>query len=411
MSFLSSITNGLRQGYKLYTGCVKPAKKAASKPYKLLEKTEGKIAEFPSDSWAVPESADSFTRVKIGKKTDPEYSKEIVTFYNGDKGIIMRCKKGTGIPNTIRTYEHDFGLSKNEDGIFTRQVNEKQYLLVDEEADYRAWVPVSEETQCTHKLWDKKKGFDVPVKYTSVKKEHNLQNQSESTVTITEYPTTCGVEPKSAKREMKVGLKEDYVDGVYVPSVMEVSASDNVTLPKDDEFLPYRFVKGSQKQESLAKHFLKKKGLEGMHVTVGTSGVMVSDDAAACFFPKEGHIYFKKPDTYAQANVSAHEVEHAWQHSLVGRSGAGKTQYEKNCKEILGPLTNPEEIAEAEKFAQASDNYSGQIKLEDGSINPKYWNNYLEVKAREAGEAAQKKYDEGEDVLLEQFKYIPKRTL
>ena len=51
------------------------------KSYKLLEKTKKlSIKLFPKDSWAVPEDAETFTRVRIGKTEEKDYWHEIVSF-------------------------------------------------------------------------------------------------------------------------------------------------------------------------------------------------------------------------------------------------------------------------------------------------------------------------------------------
>ena len=97
MSLFKSLQFALRQ----ISDVVRAALGLKQKAYKLLEKTKRvAIGKFPEDSWAVPEDADTFTRVCIGKTADKNYWHEIVSFFDKDGKIIKQCEKSSDKPYT-----------------------------------------------------------------------------------------------------------------------------------------------------------------------------------------------------------------------------------------------------------------------------------------------------------------------
>ena len=67
-----------------------------NKKYYLIEKLENMpIKKFPRDSWAIPQNAVTFKQVKIGKTKDPEYRRNIISFYDKENKIIRQFQSGT----------------------------------------------------------------------------------------------------------------------------------------------------------------------------------------------------------------------------------------------------------------------------------------------------------------------------
>lgn len=382
----------------------------SKKDYKLLEKTVDDISNFASKSWKIPEEAKKFTRVEIGKASDPKYKREIVTFYNDQGLIIKRCFKGGDSPASIRTYTYGSDLTPDLKYIETRKIITKQYQKSDEKAKKPVWIQVSEEDQHIHHLWNNRKGNNHSKKFTRLKKEYDLETMEPSKVTITEFPANLGLESKKDKKELSVKLKMKRDGNILIPKVKKISAQGDIVAPKKDKYLAYRFMTGKNKQESLAKYFIDEKELYRADIKIGTSEEKVSDGANACFKNLNGEIWFsgvvKNP-----VNTAAHEVEHAYQYSMIGRANFGRSDYEKRCRSVCGPITHPYERYEARQYANASLSYPATIVEKDGTVNPLYWSNLLEVKAREAGAKAQKEYDNETDVLLKQFKYIPQKYI
>lgn len=107
------------------------------------------------------------------------------------------------------------------------------------------------------------------------------------------------------------------------------------------------------------------------------------------------------------ANYIEHETEHFKQHGEVARGWftefGVKVDQRHNPKkyayvEKFGNFKTAEELAEAKKHEHAIENY-----VQPDIDYQKYLNNYNEVKAREAGEKAEKIYIENRDNLFSQF--------
>lgn len=402
MSLFKSLQIALRQ----ILDVVRAALGLKQKTYKLLEKTKRvAIGKFPKDSWAVPDDADTFTRVRIGKTADKNYWHEIVSFFNKDGKIIKQCEKSSDKPRLIRTFEHGFTLTDKTVGISTKKITTEKWLS--DAAGISRWHTVSVEDQFVHLLpLQKDENYRFPRKVHINKTEYDIASEGDRfSVTMTEYPANYGVEPKSAKKVMGVTLdvKED-----GIPEIVGTVQSENVQFPVDDKFLAFRFLTGKHKQESLTKFLLREKGLEGANVSVSTSSYHVSDNASACFNSVFGAIYFKTVPTLSlPASTAAHEVEHAYQYAQIGRLNGGMSKYEKHCASIYPPLTDSAEKSEAVKYLQASINYPSLSPTEDLSKNMAYQNNYLEVKAREAGARVHQEYMNGRSFLIRQFSYLP----
>ena len=74
--------------------------------YTLLEKTPKiNIEQYKKMSKNVPEGADSFTLISIGKRDDKKYRQKITTFYSKNN-IIERLFETSDGKRVIREYEH-----------------------------------------------------------------------------------------------------------------------------------------------------------------------------------------------------------------------------------------------------------------------------------------------------------------
>ena len=373
-------------------------------PYILLKKiSESPIGKFPKDSWTVPEEAKTFNFVEIGKRADPAYNCEIVSFYDKDGNIIQRYQKGTDIPRKSRKHTYDFMLTKDKESLNIRRIKTTEYLN-DGKGDYN-WQHVSDEDQFVNTNYNVKKGTHCAKKVQINKTLYGKCDDGDNiSVTMTEYPTTLGLEPKSAKKMMGV----DMVMKDGIPYIYGTNQTLNVKFPTDDDFLAFRFLQPQAKQEALAKYFLKQKGLDKANVTIITSVSDVAENSSACFRPDAGIIFFKDVPRYTSpADTAAHEVEHAYQHSQIGRLTSGRTDYEKRCHALFKPIVDKKEESEAFEYLCASESYPILTKNEDLVLNKDYMENYMEIKAREAGEKADEKYRKGRDFLMNQFRYLP----
>ena len=375
-----------------------------NKKYYLIEKLENMpIKKFPRDSWAIPQNAVTFKQVKIGKTKDPEYRRNIISFYDKENKIIRQFQSGTEIPHTCKEYRYSDNLTKDEELVHVKKIRTAKYLPID---GYPDWHDTSDVEQFIHTDLNKLKKHTFAKKITIKRTKYNLASLGKKFTTVfTEYPFNLGFEPK---KNLKIlGADIEIKNGIpYLSGTIE---SPTVKFPVDDSFVAFRFLEKEQKQEALTKYFLKQKGLEKANVEVETGEGLVPENASAVFAHGYGSIYFKYiPQFVSPAKSAGHETEHAYQYSLIGRLLYGAdSEYEKRCFRIFGKLPSTTKIKEAEKYADAKAKYPKINDIEDLSQNKEYMNNLLEVKAREAGKKASEDYEIGHKFLLNQFKYIP----
>lgn len=402
------------------TKALNSAKTVTTKKYALLEKTEKlPIANYPDNKWVFPEAADTFNIVKVGKTNDPNYFKEITNFYNKEGKLVKRCTKGSDINNQTKDYEYDFYCLVNEPnpniyGAETRKVTTQEYVITPElkklkkthpemsQYIYGEWRTKSQELQAVSKLY-KGDYTRYPKKLTVIKNTFNQDIPDRMTAEMVEYPFTRGYEPQNTKKilGLELEIKND------IPHIIGTNQTTNVKIPTNDKFLPFRlYVDREAQQVALTRYFLKKRGLENLNIRIETNSKAVAENAAAHFSSINGTIAYKKISKYSpQVGTVSHEAEHAYQHSLIGRIGKAKTEYEKKCAEIFPKIESKTKKKEALDYAKARDKYPKLSRTEDLSQNKDYYDNLLEIKAREAGKLAEDEYNTGKKFLTDQFIY------
>ncbi len=402
-----NLYNCLKSQAKMWLGL-----SSSKTDYKLLEKTKKlSVDNFPKDSWALPTEADKYTRVRIGKKTDKNYEREVVTFYNSKGDMIRRCFRGTDMKNKMREYTKDFFLPRKDTelngalGVNKTRIKTSEFFPVDAvDQNLGEWKTVSDEEQFVYSMFDKIK------ENRSAKKLHINKNQYDYNgekahvrATCVEYPINLGFEnPKDKKiLSVQVGIENNRA------KIESVNHETNVEVPLNDKYLPYRMLVGNKKQECLAQHFLDEKDIGDLGILIETNKSKVNSNASAYFSSQNREIVFKDVQKYANpVSTAAHEAEHAYQYSMIGRLGRIENYFEKKCYLDKGPLNFEYERIEARKYAEARDNYPKLSPKEDLSKNKDYQNNYLEQKARLASKLAIEIYEVGRQKLLNVFKYV-----
>ena len=373
--------------------------------YKLLEKTEHiPIDSLPNNAF-IPEGTNSYTYVKIGRKDNPNFYREVTSYYQ-DKKVVFRQITGSDINPIKRTYTysccdavHDLP-SKN---IFVRHIKTEEF-----DKNNMEWVTKQEED--IHKMtmlghYDAKKKAHPSKIHINKNVYTQTDNGTQIAATITEYPANLGMEKQSDKKELGLEILLGKQDK---PEILSFSQTTNVDFPAHDKFLAYRFLLGEQKLISLAKHYLRERGLGKLNIPVRIAPKEVAENSSGHFNPTNGEILYKKAYKYVHpVKAAAHEPEHAYQYSLIGRSGKGYTDYERKCRQELGELKSLEEYKNAMEYNIASENYPKLTDAEDLSKNMNYVRNKLEVGAKNREAEAFEEYNEGRKELMDQFKYVP----
>lgn len=141
-----------------------------NKKYYLIEKLENMpIKKFPRDSWAIPQNAVTFKQVKIGKTKDPEYRRNIISFYDKENKIIRQFQSGTEIPHTCKEYRYSDNLTKDEELVHVKKIRTAKYLPID---GYPDWHDTSDVEQFIHTDLNKLKKHTFAKKLQS--KEQNI---------------------------------------------------------------------------------------------------------------------------------------------------------------------------------------------------------------------------------------------
>lgn len=333
----------------------------------------------------IPEQADTFSIVKIGKKDDKSYEKNITTFYSDGK-IIHRTIEDSDGNKLIREYKY---TGYDIKGSNSRGRNVTQKALNKITGDF--------ETNLIEKFTTYKFEKDGKIKLQISKNEIN---DNIINATVTEYPLT-GYKQRFKCLKKVLGLKLEMIN--EFPHIRETFETPNVKFSTNDKYLPFRFILNPEtKLKALTKLFIKEKDLDKLKIKVEISED-IEENTGGYFSDYEGKIAYNKFCFSPAVKLASHEVEHAYQYRQIGRLGKGRNQYSKDSRNLYGRIENFEDSMEAHKYAVASENYPEIKKGEDLSKNPDYMNNYLEVKAREAEKKAVDEYYKMGESINKQF--------
>ncbi len=360
----------------------------------LLEKTPKiNIQQYKTFSDNTPQNADSFTFVTIGMKDDKNFKKKITTFYSGEN-IVQRLFETSDGERIIREYEH---LGQDVKGSNCKYRKIVQKKMADGRPEFVTNLIEEMRTYISETKKNKKAGKNC-LKLEIIK---NIIDGNKISATITEYPFNGDRKvPKISNLRKIAGLEIELNEST--PNITGTFETTNVKLPANDKYLPYRFILDTKtKIKELTKHFIKEKNLDKLNIKVRVEDTLGNNTAG--YFDEERNEIVYAMSTCDFARTSAHEVEHAYQYCQIGRVGKGYSQYGRNSRKIFGPIDNLQESMEAYKYSIASINYPKLSDEEDLSKNMDYMNNYLEVKAREAGERASKEYKEKGAEFNKQF--------
>ena len=392
--------------HSIYNLCLglKPKTISKNSPFKVLKKTKKlDISKFKNSEWEVPAGAQRYSIFKVGKKDDPTFEREIIRFYDKDGKMIARCRKGTNWEKQVKNIEYYDEYNPNKVSKYnshTRRINEKQYC---KETDN--WKTVREEDQYIYNDYDILSAEGTPSKKIHISKNIYDYTTSEPVIhaSLTEYSKNVAIKDRNPVKTfgMDIVLRDNR------PEIVGYSEKNNVDVDKTDEFLPYRLLLGKNKQFAATQYFIDKKGLNQVGIAIEMASNKLPNNSGGGFDPKAGSIIHKYVPKYDHPmEISAHEVEHAYQYSLIGRARHNETEYETKCRKILGTDLTALEQKDAAKYYKGKLTYPKLDPNEDLSKNEEYINNNLEVGARYAGRKAMREYNVGRDKLWKIFPYI-----
>ena len=367
----------------MINGIIKQAPKQIS-DFKLITKIKkADISQIDKNKhWHPSKSAVSFDYIEIGKDSDASFSREVITFYDDKGKLISRIFRENGKNTKQRNYLYEGNKKIISDMLFdssriTEKVNDMLYNIGG------VWKKNFELTQWITRISGWTRNRKVATELHTRRVDYNPQTELIDKITLTQYPTNLGFSKGTKK----------YITGEFnhcsgMPVLKKATYSKNLKLDFDDKYLKYRFFDLHRPDgiSILTKGMLEDNGLEILRINIFPNSIKVDEKRLAFFNPNTKEICFSPslttPDKYVLETIDcvAHEVEHAKQFALIGRRGNGCCDYEFEAFLKLGELKTPEEKEEALKYFIAKGDYS--------ETGDKYTNNYLEVKAREAGKKA-----------------------
>ena len=362
------------------------------------------LSKLSKESGHVPENAKSYSMITIGKKDNPDFQRYVVSFKDADGGVVRKIIAGTGMNSIIRDYQKGTFV---KDG-WNEFLEHRHIKTKEANPTTNTWELKQEEDQYIHLSTNKykyQKGFARKLHID--KNEYIRDNEQEKVIaTMTEYPYTLGFEDKSAKKVAGVDMT---LKG-HRPHINEVLPNTNVELPKDDEFLPFRFLLGEQKQTCLTQNVLDRKGIGNLGIGIYYSKDIVPQNSEGLFNHLDGNIYYKCASTAHPVKIAGHEGEHAYQYSLIARLGKLLSKFGVVCKTNLPPITDLKEMDKGYKYVVAAEKYPKISDTENLKNNMEYWNNDLEAGARAEAEKLAQLYEKGREFFQKIFPFSKSNT-
>lgn len=368
------------------------------KDAKLLVKEDNvAIDKFSKDiSIKTPKEAKTYSYVKIGKKSDNVFSREIVSFFDSQKRLISRIFQENGINVKQRLYSY-----KKK----TRIIQTREYSTARLPETYRAnidiynklgdWHVVSLEKQIKEKVSEFVKEGKKALQLLTRRVDYDPKDMDFEQITYTKYPLNLGFGKKSDKQVLSAKIKKGNKD----VKISELKQTANLGIDESDEFLKYRILdpRTADGMEYLTYKFLRDKNLDKLYLRVYPLDADVGKNSAGYFSARKSQIcYSPVLENYYSEDVVAvvaHETEHAYQHSLIGRVGKGINSYEYEALREFGPIEyGDNNFRKSIEYAIARDEYPSYSSTEDLSRNRLYQENLLEVDAFAVEEPAKKAY-------------------
>ncbi|MCM1338926.1 MAG: hypothetical protein NC191_04585 [Muribaculaceae bacterium] len=330
------------------------------------------VGEFNIPNCPLSKDACEFSYVKIGKESDSSFSKEVITFFDNSGKLLQQIFKTNGEDCAKRSYSY-LGENSRRIDIFSGD-----------------GVKTSSEFQ---KIRVENNDKQLLTKRVNYLRDEN--NNPVLDIVFTHFPKI-----KDLRTHPKLVASAKVVERLGQTVLTDFKKSGfhgTFDVSKNDKYLLFRFL-GLNTDEGLlaiTKRFLKEKNIFRLKLNIRPSSGAIDSNSEGGFSVIDRAINYspdlKQKSPLEVVNTAAHEVEHAYQYSQIGRLGKGRTSYETDAMRLLGDL-EMEDFSEAIRYANARYNYPRISPGEDLSKNKAYLTNYLEVKAREAGKEAEDKY-------------------
>lgn len=381
--------------------------------FNLVSKSTGiKFTEYKGNairlSKFAPYSVDEVV-LKNGNK-----ERKITTFRDSKGNMTERVFDYSDKPVWNRLYnatEHD---TKSETVVSTTK---KDYTLDrDAVADYKDYMEYPQNKN-EFLFWDNKDTITDHVAYNLDKDEvvltqvkiNNKPQATKQKHTFTEYPKIVhGKIKKHKPKELSFEVKR--TDNKVMQK--SIKATDENLIPQGDSYLGYRALPIEDAKVPLVKRFLKERNMDNKDVRIEPqyNPRYENDGFMAVFDPESGSVKFNRGYQFQSksrlVNTARHETEHSWQYYLQAVLNGGGENWQNEIAKKSSKITDKKILKEAKDYDKSIENY-----VPFYVDRMRYRNNYIEIKAREAGEQAQTQYDNEGKFIRGRFKHIPPELL
>lgn len=379
--------------------------------YYLISKTITPFTQYTGKairlSTPIPQTIEE---VLIGKKG--KLCKIITTFRDKDGKLIERSFDDKGKPIRNRVYTYSKSQISEDEFVNSTTIKEysikRQFLNIYNKFKKKHNITTTlwthEQTQTNYLAEDAL----TQTKTLTITRNENLKNNNGQFLhSITQYHQLVD----NIINKFSPIKYLEYVVTPYLKVVKDSINGEEVKLPKNDTFLAFRILPLKDVRIPLTERFMKERKIDKLDYKILLDYEPKNNEEitwAGLF--SHGKIKFsKKWEAKNKADfiaTSRHEVEHGWQYYLDARNGGKRGEEMEAIGKEYGKITDAELKAEADLYTEAINNYVPANKDYE-----KYRNNYIEVRAYEAGAKAKDEYNKQGEIIRKDFKHIPPEEL
>ncbi len=362
----------------------------------------------------INQSARTVDEVLLGAKNSKNIKRKITTFRDSNGNIIERVFNYSDKPFRNRIYSKYYSIIGEDEFITSTHIKEyilpramKIPYLQSVSAKYKRtllWTPIRFFTN--HLSQNINTGDKILTKVI----QKNLLKPQNEIHTFIEFPhIISGKISDAAKKILEFRVNTFNGNSVNPKRIY----TQGTKLPQNDLFLGIRALSIDDSKEALTQKFLIERGLKNKRIIIN-SDYKPQDDSEelskALFDPNEGSVNFLRTHKYKTKSevctTARHEVEHGWQYYLHARNTkGGTTEWESKIYNLFRDL--PKSL---KKEAQSyTDSISSYVTVAED--RKKYRQNFIEIKANEAGKRAKELYDNERAEIQKEFPHIPPELL
>lgn len=381
----------------------------------IISKTTQNFADYMSQTIRLSDQTPYTVKEVIIQNKKWKVRGKITTFLDKEGNVIEKAFNIKDKPLKNRIYTSQKNHIGSDEVVISTQI--KEYTLKRNLIDiYRKHIKDFIKWNVQTSLWEQEKiqtnhvakHIPTDIINLTISRIQNLKNfKQEYLHSFTQYKPI--VNNKISKNSPIKYI--EYIVNDKFKVLKKSIKTTNMKSPKFDSFLGFRALSLEDFKIPITERFLSDRGIKHLGYKIlpnymPTDGKEITWKGLFC----NGYIKFRRtwvPKSKADfVSTSRHEVEHGWQYYLDARNGQDRGDNMLAIGKKYGKLKDPKLQYEADKYTESIDNYIPAEKDYNG-----YRQNYIEVKAFDAGARAEEKYKKEGRILKEELKHIPPELL